>query len=187
MKNPWKAVIPMATRTISFSLDSASIGNAIAEIRRYQDEFRTNCERLRRMVAERIQWSAQQGFNSAVVSDVIYGAEPPASDVQVRVEDSGDVTIVFADGEQAVFIEFGSGVFHNGAAGGSPHPWGPENGFLIGQYGLGNGSRKAWGYYAGGDKKSLVVTRGTPAAMPMYRGVMEASQAIGQMVQEVFG
>lgn len=172
-------------KTISMTLDVASIDAAIAELNKYKDEFQEKVRRLREMIGERIAWSASRGFNSALVEDVVIGPEPVAN-VQVTVEHPfKNLTVVLADGPDAIFIEFGAGVYNNGAAGTSPHPWGAERGYLIGEYGKGRGKRKAWGYYtADGDK---VITHGTPAAMPMYRGMQDAIRVINELVREVFG
>lgn len=171
-------------KTIRFTLDSHSITQAIREVEQYKREFQENCERLRRLIGERIAWSAAHGFNSALAADVVFGTPDPAT-VQVSVEDRDDVTVVFADGEQAVFIEYGAGVYNNGAVGSSPHPWGAERGFLIGEYGDGKGRRNAWGYR--NSSGEVVVTHGTPAAMPMYHGMNDAINVIADLVREVFG
>ena len=171
----------MATKTISFSLDVGSIDKAIAEVIAYRDEFQRKVDRLRQLVAERIAWSASSGFGTALVSDVVFGAGNE-SDVEVTVEDNGDVTTVIADGNEALFIEFGAGVFNNGPVGTSPHPWGT---YTIGSYGKGNGAKNAWGYRNADG--TITVTRGTPAAMPMYRGMQDAMNAFDSLVQEVFG
>lgn len=173
--------------TISFTLDSKSVGAAIKQLRRYIDGMDAKLDRLRHMIAERIRWSASQGFSSATVSDVIIGTPPVENDVSVTVTHGDTLSIVIASGSQAVFIEYGAGVYHNGGdgmIGSSPHPWveqGLVGPYFIGMYGKGKGVRNAWNI----DKDT--VTRGTPAAMPMYRGYMEAINAIDQMVLEVFG
>lgn len=173
--------------TISFTLDSKSVGAAIKQLRRYIDGMDAKLDRLRHMIAERIRWSAMQGFSSATVSDVIIGTPPVENDVSVTMTESDNLSIVIASGSQAVFIEFGAGVYHNGGEGmigSSPHPW-VEGGimpdYFIGMYGKGKGARRAWNI----DKNT--VTRGTPAAMPMYRGYMEALNALDGMIREVFG
>lgn len=167
--------------TISFSLDVASIDSAIAELERYRTQFEANCHRLRQMIAERIRWNAQNGFNVAHGNDIIYGSWVNDNRVSVTVTEGDNVSVVIADGPEAIFIEFGAGVYHNGPAGDSPHPWGLEFGYGIGTYGKGKGTRNAWNITSG------VVTRGTPADMPMYRGAEEAFRALGEMVREVFG
>lgn len=174
----------MAIKTIRLSLDRASIDRAIREVREYADEVKQKTELLRQKVAMRIAWSASHGFSTALVGDVIKGTAP-VNDVHVTITHDDGVSIVFAEGEQAVFVEYGAGVYNNGAAGNSPHPWGAQFGYYIGGYGQGKGKRKTWGYYD--ESGSIVLTHGTPAAMPMYRGFMEAKNALDEMVREVFG
>lgn len=171
-------------RTISFTLDTKSIDRAIRDVEKYRDELPQKLARLREMIAERVAWSASRGFSTALVADVVKGSAPP-SDVQVTVEHKDRVSVVFAEGEQAVFIEYGAGVYNNGAAGSSPHPWGAEFGYFIGGYGQGKGKRKAWGYYDGSG--NAVITHGTPAAMPMYHGLQDAIRVIDDLIGEVFG
>lgn len=173
----------MGTKVIRFSLDPHSITEAMREVRRYKYVFQQQVKKLREKIAERIAWSASNGFNTAQGEDVIFGSPDPVH-VEVTVTHEDDISFVFADGDQAVFIEYGAGVYNNGAAGFSPHPWGVEKGFLIGEYGQGKGKRKAWGYINSAGE--VVVTHGKPAAMPMYHGMMDAIRVIDELVQEVF-
>ena len=174
------------SKTISFSLITSSIQSAINELTSYIDGLKAKSQRLRELVAENIRWCAEEGFSSAVADDIYVGGTPPAPDVTVTVEDDGDVTVIIASGADAVFIEFGAGVYHNGAEGSSPHPWGSEHGFLIGEYGKGMGKRYTWAL-PGSTKGNPILTHGTPAAMPMYRGVEDVVQAIADFAREVFG
>lgn len=170
-------------RTITFDvLDPASIDNAISELEAYTRWFTERCEILRQRVAERIGWNARQGFLTARGNDIIVNEESFVVDntVTVTVTHNGTVSVVLASGPEAVFIEFGAGVFYNGAPGDSPHPWGIENGYTIGSYGKHKGVRNAWNIAKG------VVTRGTPADMPMYRGAEEAIRALDVIVRDVF-
>lgn len=88
------------------------------------------------------------------------------------------------EGAEVLFIEFGAGVHYNGSVGSSPHPLGAQNGFLIGTYGMGNGSRRVWGYYA--ESGELVLTRGTKATMPMYMADQEIIRNVVRIAREVF-
>lgn len=184
-------------KVITFSLDKSSIENAIEEVNQYRDEFQRKCRELREKIAERIRWSAEKGFRTAMVSDTflrITGKkkervkEPlsPVMNAAVEVQISHDdsMSVIFTDDKEAMFIEFGAGVYYNGAPGDSPHPWGVEKGYVIGAYGHGNGVKNVWGYY---DGNSVVLTHGTPAVMPMYRGAEEAIRAMSEIVREVFG
>lgn len=92
--------------------------------------------------------------------------------------------MIVADGEDAVWCEFDAGVYHNGAAGSSPNPYGPELGLTIGSYGKGHGKRSAWGYYD--ENGELVITRGAPASMPMYRAARDVTVRAVQIAREVF-
>lgn len=77
-------------------------------------------------------------------------------------------------GEQAVFVEFGAGVYYNGSPGSSPHPYGVELGFTIGDYGLGLGKNETWEYTKNG---KYHITHGTPAAMPLYNAGVAIKQS----------
>lgn len=171
-------------KTISFSLDAASIDRAIRELHAWREGIKEKCVTLRKRIAEEIRWSAEEGFKTAVVDDIILGYQEQ-NDVQVRVEHDDTVSVVIADGSQAVFIEFGAGVYHNGVPGDSPHPWGIENGFAIGTYGKGKGVRNVWGYK--NEHGSINLTHGTPAAMPMYNGCEQAIRKLDELAREVFG
>ena len=176
--------------TIVVELSVEGINDALKQIEAFKKSLDEKMRKLRERVATRIAWSASEGFSSALVSDVVKG-EPEVNDVSVRVEEDGDMTLVIADGEKAVFIEFGAGVYYNGAVGQSPHPWvngeSPNpaiGGFTIGSYGRGNGAKNAWAYYD--ENGQVTVTRGTPAAMPMYHGLQDALAVIRDLAEEVF-
>lgn len=175
------------SKVITFELGTKSINQAIRQLNAYKTELETKTERLRELIAERIAWSASNGFSTAIADDIFTGeGDRPTGDVQVSVDHKGDVSVVIADGNDAVFIEFGAGVYYNGSAGSSPHPKGAENNFLIGEYGKGQGKRKAWAL-PGSTNGNPILTHGTPAAMPMYRGVVEVTNMIGELAREVFG
>ena len=168
------------TKVIDIELDPAGIGLAISDLKMYRSWFIQKCTELRKKVAERIAWKAATGFRTARGNDIIKGIWPSNNNVDVTVTDYGTFTVVIADGPEAVFIEFGAGVYHNGSAGDSPHPWGIEKGYFIGSYGQHKGTRNAWNI------TKDVVTRGTPADMPMYRGAEEAIRALDDIVRDVF-
>ncbi len=172
----------MKRKTISFALDTESINKAIKELERYKRELNRKTNLLREKIAERIAGEAQQDFNRAIVDDLVQGV-PRYAKVDVTIDKRGTVTAVIADGEDAVWVEFGAGVYHNGAAGSSPHPSGAELGFTIGSFGK-NGKKPAWGFY---DADGLHITRGTPAKMPMALAADAVCSDIAEMAREVFG
>lgn len=167
---------------ITMTLDSHSVAQALAAVKRYEQDAKRKAEELRKLIAQNIAWSASEGFTTALSDDLV-GEEAGPPDVSVTVDERGDVSVVIASGQDAVFVEFGAGVYHNGGVGTSPHPKGQELGLTIGSYGKGQGARNVWGFY---DGSGLHRSRGTPAAMPMYRGLEEAARTITELAREVF-
>lgn len=173
-------------KTIKFSLSEESINQAIVELDQYAQSLEGKAARLRQLVAERIRWNAEDGFSNAIADDIYRGGERTYGDVTVDVHEDGDISIVMASGSDAVFIEFGAGVHYNGSTGNSPHPRGVKMGFTIGEYGRGMGAHDAWAI-PGSTAEKPILTHGTPAAMPMYRGAREALAVIRELAEEVFG
>lgn len=170
-------------RVISFGLSEKEIDRALRELTDYKQEIIQKAELLRDKVAERLAEEAKTGFSGAVVDDLVKGGQKFAQ-VDVSVDSRGSVTVVVASGEDAVWVEFGAGVYHNGSPGSSPHPNGAELGMTIGGFGKGNGKKKVWGYYEDGELK---LTCGTPARMPMARAVTTVCNDIKEIAKEVFG
>ncbi len=175
----------MSKRVVRFTLDAKSIGKAIKEIEEYKREVLQKTDELRKRVAERIAEDASSGFASAIIDDLLQNSGGArAANVSVEVSDSGNTTLVIANGQDAIWCEFGAGVYHNGAAGSSPHPKGAELGFTIGSYGKGLGSKKVWGFYEDGELK---LTHGAPASMPMYTACQKVCEDVANIAREVFG
>jgi hypothetical protein len=177
----------MSKTTIRFGLSKSEIDRAIREVNEFKKEFQRKVDLCRQRIAEEIAKEASLNFGSAIVDDVINGS-PRKPDVKVSFSDDGKISVVVADGKDAVWCEFGAGVYHNGAVGSSPNPYGNDLGFTIGSYGEGHGKQQAWGYYTDPDnKEGLVITRGTPASMPMYNAAQEVMRKSIQIAREVFG
>lgn len=166
---------------IKCTLDT--IDQAIRELERYKADFLKKVEIYRKRIAEEIANLASQKFGSATMEHTVKGATRKP-DVNVSVDDRGSITVVVADGEDAVWCEFGAGVYYNGSVGSSPNPYGNDLGFTIGSYGKGYGKGKAWGYYD--ESGELVITRGTPASMPMYNSAKEVTKRAIEIAREVF-
>lgn len=154
------------------------------EIEKYEKEKLKQLEIYRKRLAAEIGKEASGMFKSSSVDDIIKNGASHAADVSVTVKHSGDVSIIIADGEDAVWCEFGAGVYHNGAVGSSPNPYGSEHGMTIGSYGQGKGSQKAWVYK--GENDEWVVTHGTVATMPMYKALLSVANRSIEIAREVF-
>lgn len=173
----------MGRKVISFGLSTSEINRAMKELADYKQEILQKTELLQEKVAERLADEAKNGFSGAVVDDLTRGGQRFAQ-VDVSVDNRGSVTVVVASGEDAVWVEFGAGVYHNGSPGSSPHPHGAELGMTIGGFGKGNGKKEVWGFYEDGELK---LTRGTPARMPMALAVTTVCNDIQAIAKEVFG
>ena len=171
------------SKHIKIGLSTKDINRAIREINKYKIELQSKTEECRKRIAEALKQEIESNFNSAVVDDTIRGGTRQA-DVVVKVDDRGTMTVIVAEGEDAVFCEFGAGVYHNGSVGSSPNPYGNELGLTIGSYGKGKGKQQAWGYYD--ENHELVITRGTPASMPMYHAIQTITLKSIEIAKEVF-
>ncbi len=174
----------MGKTVISFKLSEQEIDRAIREVEQYKKNFMQKLDLLRQRVAEELAKEARSGFSGAIVDDIFKGGSRRTAQVDVSYDHRDKISVVIADGEDAVWVEFGAGVYHNGSAGSSPHPKGSELGITIGGYGKGYGRKKAWGYYSEGELK---LTHGTPATMPMYNAVKTVCDSMNSIVREVFG
>ena len=174
----------MGKKKISFGLSVREIEKATKELEKYKQEIIEKTELLRKKVAKRLKNLAASGFEGAIVDDLTKDSGGVRhAQVKTSVDERGNISVVIAQGEDAIWVEFGAGVHHNGSAGSSPHPEGSKLGFTIGGYGKGMGKRQTWGFYEDGE---LRLTHGTPAVMPMYNAVKSVCDEIADIVKEVW-
>lgn len=174
----------MGKRKITIELTESGIDKAIKELEEYKKDIKRKTALLQDRIAKRIEEEANKGFASAVVDDLVRGGYQKP-DVTVNYTTKGDISVVVAQGEDAVWVEFGAGVYHNGNLGSSPHPRGSELGMTIGGYGQGKGKQRSWGFKDADG--TLHVTRGTPAQMPLEKAVLSVLDELPQLAKEVFG
>jgi hypothetical protein len=164
----------MRKTVIKCDLSEQGIANAIKELKRFKQEFLDREKRLLEGLAEIGLKEASVRFTTAMYDGT--------NDVSVHLDTSKNGYTIVADGQAVAFIEFGAGVYHNGS---EPYPNPRPQGVVgIGEYGKGKGKQKAWGYYDENDE--LVITRGNPAAMPMWYASEEIKNSVLKVVKEVF-
>ena len=174
----------MTKKVFLIELSDRSVAETISELKEYQRVMNEKRSRLQRLIAEKICQKSQQGFTGAIVDDLTtQSGGARFANVTVSVKDGDGVTVVVASGTDAVWVEFGAGVYHNGAQGSSPNPYGNDLGFTIGGFGT-NGKKATWGFKENGELK---ITRGTPATRPMFNAVQEIVGEIERLVKEVYG
>ena len=165
----------MKKTTITCNLSEQDIKRAIAELKAYKQTFLKKEQQLLEGLAEIGIKEASVRFTTAMYDGV--------NDVSVSLNKAKNGYVIEAKGEAVAFIEFGAGVYHNGS---EPYPNPRPEGIVgIGEYGKGMGKRKAWGYKNENDE--LVITRGNPAAMPMWYASEEIKKSVLRVVKEVFG
>jgi hypothetical protein len=164
----------MARKTITLSLGEKSIDKAIKELKAYQKWAEQKANELSKRLAEIGANEASVRFLSAQYKGT--------NDASVSVEAIANGYKIVASGSAVFFIEFGAGVYYNGA---EPYPEPRPAGVSgIGEYGKGKGKQKAWGFYD--ESGELIITHGTPAAMPMYHASRVMLQEIQRIAKEVF-
>ena len=164
----------MKETIIRCTLDKKDIDRAIKELKSYKQEFLKREKQL-------IEGLAAIGIREASVrfTTAMYDG---TNDVSVRLDETNNGYVIVAEGKAVAFIEFGAGVYHNT---GEPYPNPRPTGIVgIGEYGSGKGKRKAWGYKNENDE--IVITRGNPAAMPMWYASEEIKNSVLKVVKEVF-
>lgn len=165
----------MKRTVINLNLSATSIDNAIKTLDAFKKDLREKEDKLMRALGEIGVKEASVRFTTAMYDGT--------NDVSVKLDTTKNGYAIIAEGKAVAFIEFGAGVYHNT---GEPYPNPRPTGIVgIGEYGKGYGKRKAWGYRD--DTGELVITRGNPAAMPMWYASEEMKNSITKIVREVWG
>ena len=164
----------MKKTIIKTTLDKQEINRAIKELKAYKQAFLQREKDLLKGLAEIGLKEASVRFTTAMYDGT--------NDVSVHLDETNNGYAIVADGKAVAFIEFGAGVYHNTS---EPYPNPRPSGVVgIGEYGKGMGKRKAWGYKNENDE--VVITRGNPAAMPMWYASEEIKNSVLKVAKEVF-
>lgn len=165
----------MAHKNIIITLSPSSIDKVIKELNDYKRNIKRKAELL---IEAMVQYGEDYAINA--VGHVRTGETLTTVEGYRR----NHVGVIVAGGN-AIWLEFGTGVRHNGPAGSSPHPRGKELGMRIGEYGKGHGADlNGWWYY---DDTGIKHTYGIKANMFMYKTAQELRRVMPQLAMEVFG
>ena len=161
----------MPKTTFRMSLTDADISSTIKGVREYK-------KRLLEKEAELSRRLAELGANVASIqfSGATYDG---TNDVAVRVDDTGSVAVIYAEGQAVAFIEFGSGAKY-----GYGHTYADALGMGPGTYPDGKGhwdDPNGW-YYTHGQK-----SYGNPPAMAMVKAIERMTEEITTIAKDVFG
>jgi hypothetical protein len=156
-------------KRINIELTDASIKSGIKELQQYKRWIIDKEAELRSRLASLGATVASIEFSRA-----IYNGN---NDVSVRVDDTGSVAVIYAEGESVAFIEFGAGKEY-----GYGHPQAGEHGMGPGTYpGKGNWDNEKGWWYGHGQH-----SYGNPPAMAMYDAVQKMTEDLTRVAKEVF-
>ena len=151
-------------------LSRSSVQDAIKELKKYKKWITEKENQLRIRLAARGATVASIQFARAIYSGT--------NDVSVRVDDTGSVAVIYAEGSAVAFIEFGAGAKY-----GYGHPMNSEFGTGPGTYPDGKGH---WdnpnGWYYGHSEHTF----GNPPAMAMLNARDKMVEELTQIAREVF-
>lgn len=171
------------TRTINVSLSSSSIKKAINSLKSYERELKKKTI----MLVERLQ---EEGFvvADAIVSNVSHSYDLGTLDINtiksnVSTKDNKITATLSIEGEDVLFIEFGTGIKYSAFEHpliGDEFPYGP------GTYpGKGHwDDPKGWWFKDDAGQKHH--TYGNPALMPAYNAATTMEIRITTIAREVF-
>ena len=161
----------MRKTTFRMNLTDADISNTIKGVREYKKRLLEKEDELRRRLAELGANVASIQFSGATYDGT--------NDVTVRVDDTGSVAVIYAEGQAVAFIEFGSGAKY-----GYGHTYADTLGMGPGTYPEGKGhwdDPNGW-YYTHGLK-----SYGNPPAMAMVKAIERMTEEITTIARDVFG
>ena len=156
-------------KRIDIELTDASIKSGIKELRLYKSWIIEKEAELRSRLAALGATVASIEFSRAIYNG--------SKDVSVRVDDTGSVAVIYAEGESVAFIEFGAGIKY-----GYGHPQAGEHGMGPGTYpGKGHWDNEKGWWYGHGQH-----SYGNPPAMAMYDAVQKMTEELTRIAREVF-
>jgi hypothetical protein len=162
-------------KVIRMRLSASSIGDAVRELKAYRDSLEQREKQFLEELANIGVHEASVRFTTAMYDGM--------NDSEVTLETIEHGYRIVAKGQAVAFIEFGAGVYHNSS---EPYPKPRPDGIVgIGEYGHGRGKQSAWGFRD--ESGELVITRGNPAAMPMWYASEEMRNSILKIARRVFG
>lgn len=171
-------------------LSTAGIDKAIREVKEYK-------KRMLRRMQELLTAMCKVGEDYAINAVGHYDTGETVSSIHGYRK--GNVGVIVAGGN-AIWLEFGTGVYYNGNPNGSPHPDGERLGFRIGEYGEQHGLDQGW-FYPTTDPRYEIVrhtqngdvhtgygyTHGIQATMFMLRTELELKRQFPELARRAFG
>lgn len=169
---------------IKVRLSDAGLRDAERQIQEYKATLNKKAQEFAKVLADKGLDVAKIRFANAEYAG--------SNDVSCRVEQNGNTCTIIAEGKSVAFIEFGTGIHHNGYGGELPPGVGAH-----GSYGKGQGANRRWYYYGESGnagtpvkqvdgKGQLNYTDGNEPAMAMWGAVEEMASQVEATWREVW-
>ena len=163
-------------KTITFSLDSASIGRAVDELEKYAEYVKEAMSLLAKELTS-------QGVQIAAVQVQALGALDTgelADSIDGYYSENYHTGFVFSKAPYAFFVEYGTGIVGSHA----PHPGGED--WNVGwQYDVNEHGEAGWSYISDRDHK-LHWTKGMISRPFMYETYKELERLSHRLAAEIF-
>lgn len=162
------------------AFDKLSVDMAIGKVKAIKKEWRRKAKEAEKLIAEELANLINQNLmNVAIADDLINVKEHQEVYTAPGVEARARGNTVTVYGENAVFIEFGAGIYHNDGVD-NPLSKAVQFDTSIGSYGKGHGNEPYW-FVA-----HNLISRGTPAYMPINNAIEQLVPMIPTIVRQVF-
>nr|DAU44174.1 MAG TPA: hypothetical protein [Caudoviricetes sp.] len=169
---------------IKVRLSDAGLRDAERQIQ----EYKTTLNRKARALAFRLSWLGLEVAKVRFANAEYAGS----NDVKCHINQKDKTCTIVAEGKSVAFIEFGTGIHHDGYGGELPPGVG-----VHGSYGQGKGAGRRWYYYGDSGnagtyvdtvpgKGQLNYTSGNEPAMAMWGAVEEMASQVEATWREVW-
>ena len=160
--------------------DRSSVQNAIKDLEALKKEWKRKANLCAETIAAMLADKITENITSIPYSDDLIDLGTQTA--LTRYPIAGAIATgnrVLIGGDEIAFIEFGAGIYHNA---GTHNPLSEKVNFdtAIGSYGKGHGNEPYW-FIA-----HNLISRGTPAYMPIYKAIEEIKPMIPTIVRQVF-
>ena len=162
------------------AFDKSSVDKAIEEVKAVKKEWQRKanlcCEAIAAMLADQIDANIEALPMTDDLVDVKTHQPQPYNSYGLAYAEGNRVYI---KGREIAFVEFGAGIYHNQGVN-NPLSEAVQFDTSIGSYGKGQGNQPYW-FVA-----HNLISRGTPAYMPIYRAMLAIEPEIPTIVRQIF-
>lgn len=162
------------------AFDKSSVEKAISDLEAVKKEWKRKANLCSEMIAAALADEIEKNLDAIPYTDDIVDVK--AHQTMPRRNPLSAVAMgnrVYIDGADVVFVEFGAGITHNSGVN-NPLSGAVNFDTSIGSFGQGHGNEPYW-FIA-----HNLISRGTPAYMPIQNAIEAIKPQIPTMIRQVF-